>query len=76
MFTIARSTNANLVQYDARLTAAGTLDPRTPVVAYWIMKVEDGRHLELSKIEKKMAYGFAVSKEASSDCLRMTLAAE
>src|SRR5262245_42565533 len=76
LFTIARSTNANVVQYDARLTASVSLDSKSPVVAYWIMLAEDGRHVRLSTIEKRMAYGFSVKADGSSGCFRMTLAAD
>jgi len=76
LFTIARSTNANLVQYDARLTSSNVLDPKNPVVAYWIMAAEDGRHVELSAIERKTAYGFKLATDVSTGCYRMTLAAE
>jgi len=76
LFTIARSTNDNLVQYDARLTASGGLDPKGPVVAYWIVPTENGRHVELSAIEKRMAYGFTVTPDGSSDCYYMRLAAD
>jgi len=55
LFTIGRSTNANIVQYDVRLTASGSLDSKSPVVAYWIMLAEGGRHLGLSAIEKRAA---------------------
>jgi Domain of unknown function (DUF4833) len=76
LFTIARSTNANLVQYDARLTTAGGFDPKTPVVAYWIMQAENGRYAELSTIEKRMAYGFTLKPDNTPNCYSMTLAAD
>ena len=75
LFTISRSTNANVVHYDARLMASGSLDPTTPIVGYWIMLAEHGQREEFSGSEKKAAYGFTVMKERSSDCYRMTLAA-
>jgi len=40
------------------------------------MAAEDGRHVELSAIEKKMAYGLNLATDASSGFYRMTLAAE
>ena len=33
LFIIERSKNANVVHYDARLTADGELDPNEPVIA-------------------------------------------
>ena len=41
LFVIERSKNANVVQYDARLTADGVLDPKEPVKVYWILLAED-----------------------------------
>ena len=64
LFTIARSTNANLVQYDARVLSSGAPDPKQPVVAYWIMLAQDGRHAELTGTEKRMAYGFTLMPDA------------
>jgi len=58
LFIIERSKNANVVHYDARLDADGRLDPKEPVVAYWIMLAEDGRRENLNWIEKRKAYGF------------------
>ena len=60
LFIIERSKNANVVHYDARLTADGKLDPKEPVIAYYVMLAEDGRRKELNWIEKKMAYGFDI----------------
>jgi hypothetical protein len=65
LFTIERSKNANVVHYDARLTADGELDPKEPVIAYWIRLAEDGRREELSWIEKKKAYGFTIKPDRS-----------
>jgi len=76
LFTIARSTNANVIHYDANFVASGKLDPKTPVVAYWIMLAENGRREELSSLEKRSAYGFTTVSDSSSDCYRMTLAAD
>jgi hypothetical protein len=43
LFIVERSKNANVVHYDARLTADGKLDPKEPVTAYWVLLAEDGR---------------------------------
>jgi len=64
LFTIQRSKNANVVQYDAQLTAAGKLNPKEPIIAYWIMLAEDGRKQQLLWVEKEMAYGFKAKFEA------------
>jgi hypothetical protein len=58
LFRIERSKNANVVQYDARLSPDGRLDAREPVVAYWLRLAGDGRRESLSWIQRKFAYGF------------------
>jgi hypothetical protein len=75
LFIIERSKNANVVHYDARLTADGNLDPEEPVIAYYIMLAEDGRRKELNWIEKKMAYGFDVEPDPSVSGYKMTMVA-
>jgi hypothetical protein len=59
LFVIARSKNANVVRYDARLVRPGRLDPSEPIRAYWILRAEDGRHEELTFLERKLAYGWS-----------------
>jgi hypothetical protein len=61
LFTIERSKNANLVVYDARLTASGELDPKNPVVVYWLMNAQKGEREELNRVERNRAYGFDVA---------------
>jgi hypothetical protein len=75
LFIIERSKNANVVHYDARLTADGKLDPKEPVIAYWVLLAEDGRREELSWIEKKKAYGFDIKPDPSVNGYKMTLVA-
>jgi len=60
LFHIERSKNANIVQYDARLTPDGSLDPKEPVEVYWILLAEKGQRETLSWIQKKKAYGFDI----------------
>ena len=75
LFIIERSKNANIVRYDAQLTDNGKLDPREPVIAYWVRLAEDGHREELSWIQKKKAYGFTIKPDPSVDGCRMTLVA-
>ena len=74
LFVIERSKNANIVQYDARLTADGLLDPDQPVEVYWLLRAEDGRREELSKIGR-IGYGFSIKREPAGKSWAMTLAA-
>lgn len=63
LFVLERNRNANFVRYDAQLTPEGTLDPKEPIVAYWIMAAENGRREPLSAIERSLAYGFSASPD-------------
>ena len=75
LFIIERSKNANVVHYDARLTADGKLNPKEPVIAYWVLLAEDGRREKLSWIEKKKAYGFTIKPDRPVKGYKMTLVA-
>ena len=75
LFTIERSTNANVVHYDARVKD-GRLDLREPVVAYWIMATEGGRRQALNFIERTKAYGFTTLAEHLGESYKMFLAAD
>lgn len=74
LFRIERSKNANIVQYDAVLETLHELDPRSPVVGYWLLKAEDGRREALSELDKR-AYGFRVVREPNAASWLMILAA-
>jgi hypothetical protein len=63
LFTIEKSSNANRVQYEARLKPDGHIDPKQPVVAYWVMAAEDGRRQDLNLLERAKAYGFTLRQD-------------
>ena len=73
LFKIEQSESANFVQYDAQLAPGGTLDTTEPVVAYWIMRAEDGRRERLNFLEVKLAYGFKTWWEADGDGVAVQL---
>ncbi len=73
LFVIERSINRNVVHYDARLTTDGKIDPREPVVAYWVMLAEDGRREDLNWLERTKAYGFSIHPDSHPGAYRMTL---
>ena len=75
LFTIERSTNANVVHYEARLKD-GKLDAHEPVVAYWIMAAEDGRRQELNLIERIKAFGFNIHPESVPESYRMVIVSD
>jgi hypothetical protein len=60
LFTVERSTNANVVVYAAVRGVDGRLDPKKPLRVYWLMKAEDGRELGLNFFERIRAYGVEV----------------
>lgn len=76
LFVIERSTNANVVHYDANIGADGQLDPRHPITAYWIMAAVDGHREELTALEKSRAYGFSVEPGSDSSSYRLKLVAQ
>jgi hypothetical protein len=73
LFKIDQSESANFVQYDAQLEPSGTLDRAEPVVAYWIMRAEDGRREGLNFFETNLAYGFKTSWDTDGDGIFMQL---
>jgi len=69
LFVITRSKNANVVHYEAHLAPTGALDPGHPLVAYWVMRAEDGRREDLTWFEEKLAYGWSASFDARGELL-------
>lgn len=57
LFRLARSTNANVVVYLAHLSEDGSLDPREPIRAEWILLAERGQREPLTPLEEALAYG-------------------
>jgi hypothetical protein len=75
LFIIKRNKNANVVHYDARLTADGKMDPGEPVIAYWVMRAEDGRRENLNWMEKEKGYGFDIKPDPTVSGYKMRLMA-
>jgi len=73
LFRIERSTNANVIHYEAKIAANGHLDSRQPVIAYWLMAAEDGHRQPLNVLERTRAYGFAIQPDSASDSYTITL---
>ena len=53
LFVIERSMNKNVVHYDAVVTPDGRLNPRQPIVAYWVMAAEDGGEHETGRFRSR-----------------------
>ena len=60
LFYIQRSTNANVVVYDANIVA-GKLNAKDPVHTYWYRFGEKGQKEELTAIQWTLAYGLYTS---------------
>jgi hypothetical protein len=67
LFVVERSTNANVVVYEARLDEAGELDPADPLRITW--RLADGRREELSGLERAWAYGADVARASDGGFL-------
>ena len=76
LFIIEKSTNANVVHYDAVLTPDGGLDPREPIVAYWVMAAEDGRREDLTSAERRKAFGFKIVHGRDANAYNLRLVAQ
>jgi len=75
LFVIARSKNANIVVYDARLGPDGRFASSEPVTAYWLLNGDEGRREELNAVERKSAYGFDVRPDDSPGTYTMVFKA-
>jgi len=67
LFHIARSKNANIVQYDAQVAEDGKLYKKEPVVGYWIRLNEQGQKQELSWLQRTFAFGFNAKADKSRE---------
>jgi hypothetical protein len=72
LFTIDWNLTANVVHYDARLSG-DRLDPKEPVVAYWIMNQTDGHRENLTLIERLKGYGFTIKPGKDPDTYDMVI---
>ena len=76
LFIIEKSTNANVVHYDAIITPDGGFDPRQPITAYWVMAAEDGRREDLTSAERRKAFGFTIVHGRDADSYHLRLVAQ
>ena len=74
LFVIARSSNANVLHYDVCFDD-GRLDLDDPLLAYWVMRAEDGRREGLTWMERELAYGFRITSPVTPDGFRVVLKA-
>jgi Domain of unknown function (DUF4833) len=75
LFLVERSTNANVVHYDAKVSD-GRLDSHQPVVAYWIMAAQNGRRQELNVLERTQAYGFSFKMDGSDESCNIRIVSD
>jgi hypothetical protein len=76
LFRLTRSTNANVVLYEAHTSVTGNLDRARPVHPVWLMLAEDGRREELTGLERSLAYGVEVRPATEPDTAVVALRAE
>ena len=69
LFSIERSKNKNLVQYDVRLTENNNILDSDPVSVYWVL--ENGTQRDLNLIQRKFAYGIDSYEKLQNDKLRV-----
>jgi hypothetical protein len=74
LFFLQRTPDANTVIYTINYKNDGTIDYKTPVKGSWIRYEENGAYKELTKIEKKFAYGVKC-KSLGNDAYEIRLAA-
>jgi hypothetical protein len=65
LFVIARSKNANVVVYDAKVESGRLAEQ--PVSAYWLLDGDPARREELTTFEFNRAYGFTLSPGQEPD---------
>jgi hypothetical protein len=75
LFVIEHTDSPNAVHYEAKLKD-GKIDPQQPVVAYWVMAAQNGRHQELNLLEKLKAYGFDIHADRDPEAYRMTIVSD
>jgi hypothetical protein len=76
LFILERTTNKNIVVYDANRLPSGAFDPAKPAIAYWICNAEKGQREELTSMQWNRAYGFDTRPEKKPDRYRMTFKAD
>lgn len=76
LFHIARSKNANIIQYDAQVAEDGKLYKKEPVVGYWIRLNEQGQKQELSWIQRTFAFGFSTKLDKGRQGAKIDMKAD
>ncbi len=72
LFSIERSKNKNLVQYDVRTENGNILDS-DPVSVYWVL--ENGTRQGLNLIQRRLAYGIDSYQKLGQNKFKVSLAA-
>lgn len=69
LFHIERNTNANIVVYDALFEKDGSLKEKDSIDVYWVRLAEEGQRKNLSRIERRMAYGYKEKEREGNDLI-------
>ena len=62
LFYIQRNVNKNTVVYDLNYLSDGTIDTEMPINVYWIMYENKGEKRNINFLQRKLAYGYNVTK--------------
>jgi hypothetical protein len=73
IFHIERSKNKNVVRYDAQIGKDGQLDPKEPVVSFWLGPT--GKRWPVKAFDRTFFYGFKVRKDKSGDFWHLVIVA-
>lgn len=63
LFFIQRNTNRNTIVYDANMTARGEFNSSNPMDVYWLRYASTGHRMELTWMQRNLAYGYKSSKD-------------
>jgi hypothetical protein len=63
LFFIQRNTNRNTIVYDANLTARGEFSASSPMDVYWLRYASTGHRMELTWVQRNLAYGYKSSRD-------------
>ncbi len=76
LFHIERNKNTNIIQYDAQLGSDGRLQPKEPVVGYWVRLADEGEVKKLTWAQRKFAYGFTVKLNKNENTATLDMVAK
>ena len=67
LFYLQRTKNKNTIIYELNTLANGTINQQEPVHACWLRYEEGGKRMELSYVQKKLAFGIDAVTDKQKD---------